>query len=60
MKKEFWKLKTLSLVYVPRNKEWFQSAQPVIEKAWETILQNRNSQTQNSVLNFIDVIKQDE
>ena len=64
LKKEFWKLKTLSLVYVPRNKEWFQSAQPVIEKAWETILQNRNSQTQNStqnsILNFIDIIKQDE
>ena len=46
MKKEYWKLTTLSLVYVPRNKEWFQAAQPIIQKAWETILENRENHTQ--------------
>ena len=61
MKKEYWKLTTLSLVYVPRNKEWFQAAQPIIQKAWETILENRDAQnTKNNIATyFTEIIKQD-
>ena len=60
MKKEYWKLSTLSLVYVPRNKEWFQAAQPVIQKAWETILENRAQASSNNVTNyFTQIIKEE-
>jgi hypothetical protein len=62
MKKEYWKLSTLSLVYVPRNKEWFQASQSVIQKAWETILENRAQApppTSNNVTNyFTQIVKE--
>jgi len=59
MKKEYWKLTTLSLVYVPRNKEWFQAAQPIIQKAWETILENRAQSSSNNVTNyFTQIVKE--
>jgi len=59
MKKEYWKLTTLSLVYVPRNKEWFQAAQPIIQKAWETILENRAQASNNNVTNyFTQIVKE--
>jgi hypothetical protein len=59
MKKEYWKLTTLSLVYVPRNKEWFQAAQPIIQKAWETILENRVQASNNNVTNyFTQIVKE--
>lgn len=40
---DYWKLDEFSCVYVERNKKWFQQAAPIIEKAWNTILKERET-----------------
>ena len=42
-KKTYWILDQFSCVLVRRNREWFQSAQPKIEEAWNTILKERET-----------------
>jgi hypothetical protein len=41
IKNIYWKLEELSCVLVKRNSHWFQSVVPTIEKAWETIVYER-------------------
>jgi hypothetical protein len=40
-KKTYWIMDQLSCVLVRRNREWFRAAQPKIEEAWNTIVQER-------------------
>ena len=37
----YWNLDIFSCVYVPRNKKWFASALPKIQKFWEKIIEER-------------------
>lgn len=41
VKNIYWKLEELSCVLVTRNSHWFQSVVPTIEKAWETVIYER-------------------
>jgi len=38
---QYWFLEEYSCVYIPRNREWFGAAISQIEKAWNTILKER-------------------
>jgi hypothetical protein len=40
-KKIYWKLENASLVYVERNRAWFEAAKPKLEEVWQTIQQTR-------------------
>ena len=40
---DYWRLDQYSCVFVERNRKWFQYAAPIIEKAWNTILEERVS-----------------
>ena len=40
-KKIYWKLENASLVYVERNRAWFEAAKPKLEEVWKTIQQTR-------------------
>ena len=40
-KKIHWKLENTSLIYVERNREWFEAAKPKLQEVWETIQQIR-------------------
>lgn len=40
-KKIYWKLENSSLVYVERNREWFEAAKTKLQEVWETIQQTR-------------------
>lgn len=50
IKNIYWYLEEVSCVYVPRNREWFNSVLPKIEKCWKDIERNRlNSQNKHVV-----------
>lgn len=50
IKNIYWYLEEVSCVYVPRNREWFNSVLPKIEKCWKDIERNRlNSQNKHIV-----------
>lgn len=50
MKNIYWYLEEVSCVYVPRNREWFNSILPKIEKCWKDIERNRlNSQNKHII-----------
>jgi len=40
-KKIYWKLEDASLVYVERNRAWFEAAKSKLEEVWQTIEQTR-------------------
>jgi putative phage-type endonuclease len=39
----YWRLKTFSCVYVPRNKIWFERNRHLLESLWRTVEQERES-----------------
>ena len=41
IKNIYWRLETYSCVLVPRNKQWFNYAKPILTDIWETILKER-------------------
>ena len=41
IKNIYWRLETYSCVLVPRNRQWFNYAKPILTDIWETILKER-------------------
>jgi putative phage-type endonuclease len=63
----YWKLSEFSCVFVPRNREWFESVLPKIQRCWETIerervegYEHRASQSRKKVIQPTQVIQLDD